>query len=127
MSQGKDVIFTNVTVNEGQGYNRSNGRFTVSVPGLYVFTVQHCIQDAKYSGLEIVHQGKTLQRAVYQEGDLIHSCSYEHIDTVQSCSSMQAFTMAAMADQIWVKTTETCYFFEDYMRYTSFSSALIHT
>ncbi|KAH3755667.1 hypothetical protein DPMN_190365 [Dreissena polymorpha] len=103
---GKDVIFTAVNVNEGQGYNRPNGRFTVSVPGLYVFTVQHCIQYARYSALEIVHQGKTLQRAVYEQSDNVHSCS-----------SMQAFTMAAMAVQIWVKTTGPCYFVEDSIRY----------
>ncbi|KAH3755665.1 hypothetical protein DPMN_190363 [Dreissena polymorpha] len=70
MTTGKDVIFTAVNVNEGQGYNRSNGRFTVSVAGLYVLTVQYCIQDAKWSDLEIVHEGRTLQRAVYQEGDI---------------------------------------------------------
>ncbi|KAH3755699.1 uncharacterized protein LOC127848814 [Dreissena polymorpha] len=116
MTPGHDVIFTSVNVNEGQGYNPSNGRFTVSVAGLYVFTVQHCIQYVKYSDLEIVHQGKTLQRAVYQDGD-----------SLNSCSAMQAFTMATMADQIWVKTTGACFFFEDSIRYTSFSGALIHT
>ncbi|KAH3755674.1 hypothetical protein DPMN_190372 [Dreissena polymorpha] len=45
MTSGNYVIFASVYVNEGLGYNRSNGRFTVSVTGLYVFTVQHCIQD----------------------------------------------------------------------------------
>ncbi|KAH3807437.1 hypothetical protein DPMN_135778 [Dreissena polymorpha] len=116
MTSVLDVIFTSVNVNEGQGYNPSNGRFTVSVAGLYVFTVQHCIQSAKFSDLEIVHQGKTLQRAVYQDGDDLYSCS-----------AMQAFTMATMADEIWVKTTGECYFYEDGVRYTSFSGALIHT
>ncbi|KAH3859893.1 hypothetical protein DPMN_102714 [Dreissena polymorpha] len=111
----QDVVFPTVTVNEGQGYNPGTGRFTASVPGIYLFSVQICVLYEKYAYLEIVQQGTTLQRSVFSDKSGHHSCV-----------TMQAAARVASGDQIWLRATSSCYFIADSLRYTSFLGALIH-
>ncbi|KAH3805423.1 hypothetical protein DPMN_133726 [Dreissena polymorpha] len=111
----QDVIFPTVTVNEGQGYNPGTGRFTVSVPGMYLFSVQMCVTNEKHCYLEIVQQGTTLQRSVFGDKSGYHSCV-----------TMQAAAHVASGDQIWVRATSSCYMTADSLRYNSFLGALIH-
>ncbi|XP_052237412.1 complement C1q-like protein 3 [Dreissena polymorpha] len=111
------VVYTAVEVNEGQGYDPATGRFTVSVPGLYAFTVQYCLSNMYEAWLEIVNKKKTLQRSSMKD----KSGTYP-------CVSMQVFTKADVSDQIWVQSTSgsNSQLYTDSFRYTSFSGALIH-
>ncbi|KAH3809844.1 hypothetical protein DPMN_138224 [Dreissena polymorpha] len=92
LDSGQDVIFTNVRVNEGQGYDTKTGIFTVSVPGLYVFTVQYYVGSSTSAGLAIAHRGIQIQANFMQ----LASGNYV-------TSSTQVFVRAAMSDQIWVE------------------------
>ncbi|KAH3807467.1 hypothetical protein DPMN_135807 [Dreissena polymorpha] len=96
LSLSKTVIYTHVEVNDGQGYSSTNGRFTVSVPGLYAFTVQYCLNSGDQALLEIVDQKKTLQRAAF--GDRGNN---------DPCVSMHVFTKDDVSDQMWVQTSWT--------------------
>ncbi|KAH3787905.1 hypothetical protein DPMN_166036 [Dreissena polymorpha] len=46
LSSGQDVVFPTVDVNEGQGYEPSSGKFTTSIPGMYLFSVQYCVSTS---------------------------------------------------------------------------------
>ncbi|KAH3755669.1 hypothetical protein DPMN_190367 [Dreissena polymorpha] len=114
LSPGQDIIFQSVNINEGQGYDVASGRFTVSVPGMYAFAVQFCVQATQHAYIDIVKQGTILQRSISQ------IAGYH-------CMSMQAFTMAAISDQIWVRSADvTSYLYDDGNSFTSFSGVLIH-
>ncbi|KAH3805392.1 hypothetical protein DPMN_133695 [Dreissena polymorpha] len=115
VSSGLDVIFHTVEENVGQGYDPASGKFTASVPGMYLFSVQYCVYTKKNVHLEIVHQGKTLQR----------SANYDNASDYP-CVTMQVSTVVAMGHQVWVRSTGSSTLYADSQRYTSFSGTLIH-
>ncbi|KAH3755662.1 hypothetical protein DPMN_190360 [Dreissena polymorpha] len=116
LSSGQNIIFTNAQINEGHGYDVASGKFTVSVPGLYAFAVQYCVQPNQYGHIDIVKQGTILQRSIFQKS----SDAYQ-------CVSMQAFTRAAISDQIWVKSGfSSSNLYDNENMFTSFSGVLIH-
>ncbi|KAH3805364.1 hypothetical protein DPMN_133667 [Dreissena polymorpha] len=115
LSSSLDVIFPTVEVNEGQGYDPSSGKFTASIPGMYLFSVQYCVYTSKQISLDIVHQGKALQRSYFYDG----ASNYP-------CVTMQVSASIAMGHQVWVRTYSTTNLYADSYRYTSFSGTLIH-
>ncbi|KAH3804586.1 uncharacterized protein LOC127836304 [Dreissena polymorpha] len=115
LSGAQDVVFPTVDVNEGQGYDPSTGKFTASIHGMYLFSVQYCVENNKVVHLEIVHGGKTLQRSTEYD-----SSAYFR------CVTMQVSSVVAMGDMVWVRSTESSMLFSDSIRYNSFSGTLIH-
>ncbi|KAH3807427.1 hypothetical protein DPMN_135768 [Dreissena polymorpha] len=118
LSPGQDIIFKKTEINEGQGYDVASGKFTVSVPGLYAFAVQYCVDPHQGGYIDIVKQGTILQRSL---SDKKSSNAYQ-------CMFMQAFTRAAISDQIWVKsgTHSSSHLYDNSNMFTSFSGVLIH-
>ncbi|KAH3805375.1 hypothetical protein DPMN_133678 [Dreissena polymorpha] len=115
LSGGQDVVFPTVEVNEGQGYDPSTGKFTASIPGMYLFTVQYCVNYNNYVRLELVHGGKTLQRSTHYDAPGAYPCV-----------TMQASALVAMRDMVWVRTTDSSKLYADSFRYNSFAGTLIH-
>ncbi|KAH3815731.1 hypothetical protein DPMN_144262 [Dreissena polymorpha] len=111
----QDVVFKTVLANEGGGYDPNTGRFTSSVAGVYMFTVQYCPTSRKYASLDIVHDGKSLQRSFHYEVDEV------------VCVGMQAFAKVAIGGKVWVRgvhVTSDIYSYESY-RWSSFAGLLI--
>ncbi|KAH3755705.1 hypothetical protein DPMN_190403 [Dreissena polymorpha] len=117
ISPGQNIIFTNAQINEGQGYDVASGKFTVSVPGLYAFAVQYCVRPNQNGYIDIVNQGTILQRSLFEKNS-----------AGPKCVSMQAFTRAAISDQIWVKsgTVSSSDLHGNIYMFKSFSGVLIH-
>ncbi|KAH3805335.1 hypothetical protein DPMN_133635 [Dreissena polymorpha] len=115
LSGGQDVVYPTVEVNEGQGYDPSTGKFTASITGIYLFTVQNCVHYQKYGQLEIVHGGKTLQRSTHYDSGGAYPCV-----------TMQVSAAVAMGDMVWVRATGLSKLYTDSVRYNSFSCTLIH-
>ncbi|KAH3805343.1 hypothetical protein DPMN_133644 [Dreissena polymorpha] len=115
VSSNLDVIFPMVEVNEGQGYDPSSGKFTASIPGMYLFSVQYCAYNKKQVSLDIVHQGKTLQRSYFYDG----ASNYP-------CVIMQVSASIVTGHQVWVRTYDSTSLYADSWRYTSFSGTWIH-
>ncbi|XP_052218356.1 uncharacterized protein LOC127835978 [Dreissena polymorpha] len=113
LDSGQDVVYTAVRVNEGQGYDQNTGRFTVSIPGLYAFTVHFCANPSQYAQLSIVRDGTAIQN------------SYFHATTGHQCVSMQAFYKLALSMKIWVEAYSTSSLFNSGY-YNSFSGVLLH-
>ncbi|KAH3689788.1 collagen alpha-1(X) chain-like [Dreissena polymorpha] len=117
LDQGQGVVYTHARINEGQGYDPKTGIFTVSVPGLYLFTVQYCVYASTNAYFAIVHQGTRIQPSFTQ-----------YVTSNFATFSMQVFVRAAMSNQIWVESyhaktqLSTCFFGVE----NSFSGALIH-
>ncbi|KAH3812927.1 hypothetical protein DPMN_141370 [Dreissena polymorpha] len=118
VNSGQDVVFTQVEVNEGQGYDKGTGKFTASVAGLYNFAVHYCTQSSQYVHTEIVHNGKSLQRS-----------SHYGVSGFNLCPSLQVYVVMSMGDMVWVRTTPgyTSNLYQADSRVdTTFSGVLIH-
>ncbi|XP_053406430.1 uncharacterized protein LOC128559232 [Mercenaria mercenaria] len=47
-TSGQTVIFTEITLNKGDAYNKENGVFTAPYTGVYTFNVQFCVRPGHY-------------------------------------------------------------------------------
>ncbi|KAH3814742.1 hypothetical protein DPMN_143252 [Dreissena polymorpha] len=113
LDSGQVVVYTAVRVNEGQGYNPSTGRFTVSIPGLYAFTVQYCAPSQKYAYLQISSNGTNIQN------------SYFHSTNSHQCVSMQAFLKLTQSMNILVQSIRSS-MLDSIGSFNSFSGILLH-
>ncbi|KAH3815754.1 hypothetical protein DPMN_144285 [Dreissena polymorpha] len=113
----QDMVFKTVLTNEGGGYDSNTGRFTASVAGVFMFTVQYCSYTSKWAFPEIVHEGRPLQRS-------------GHFETAEAvCASMQAFAKVAIRDKVWVRAcsaySTSDIYSEEIRRWNSFAGLLI--
>jgi len=108
-------MFPIVTYNEGSGYSYSTGKFTAPVSGVYAFTKLICT-SAQAAFTAFVHNTQHVLGSISKS------------PTFDLCSSTQVFVHMSKGDQLWVKSTDTTYFYYGYPKYeTSFSGALMHT
>ncbi|KAH3693310.1 hypothetical protein DPMN_192714 [Dreissena polymorpha] len=116
-ANGQDVVFKTVRVNEGRGYDSSTRRFTASVAGVYMFSVQYCPYRNNWTFLEIVHEERPLQRSTHKDGD-----AEQHV-----CVSMQAFAKVAIGEKVWVRGVQATSYIYSYELYewSSFAGLLI--
>ncbi|XP_045184810.2 heavy metal-binding protein HIP-like [Mercenaria mercenaria] len=111
---GLVVIFPEVLLNEGGGYNLTIGHFTAPVAGFYHFKAHVCNQETKPMVISIMH-GK-IQIAL--------STAYEDRDS--SCSSLSAPAIMEASEHAYVTSSYS----ENYMRFNanrwpSFMGALV--
>jgi len=112
--QDQAFVFTTKTAERGtSGYDGSTGRFTASIAGLYIFTVNACVNSGALN-LQIVQDG----------APLLASSSYGYGYT--QCFSLQAFADLTSGKQVWVKCASPCNYYQDESeRWMQFSGALI--
>ncbi|KAH3815735.1 hypothetical protein DPMN_144266 [Dreissena polymorpha] len=88
----QDVAFKTILVNDGESYDSNTGRFTASVPGVYMFKLHYNHYTNIRANLEIVRDGRPLQSPGQYEG------SY----AVSVC--MQAFAKVTIGDMVWMRS-----------------------
>ncbi|XP_060560685.1 cerebellin-3-like [Ruditapes philippinarum] len=107
------IVFPDVLLNEGGGYDKITGMFTAPVAGLYYFSVHICQAKAKYVVAAIVHGHTTI--AVTSE--------YESIGA--SCSSVMAPVKMTLGERVYVKCTHPSVMLADAQyRWPSFTGVL---
>jgi len=109
----QDIIFQQVTSNEGNGYNAATGRFTCTVPGIYLFALQHCVDRDRYSHVAIVKDGSRLMAGV------------AHGETWWTCATVQAYVRLQAGEQVWARATWESYLHDDGARMNALSGVLI--
>ena len=114
-SSQQAFVFTTKTAQRGtSGYDVSTGRFTASIAGLYIFTVNACVSSG-YLHLQIVQD----------DAPLLASSHYGSSGGLP-CFSLQAFADLTSGQQVWVKCVSPCnYYQQESDRWMQFSGALI--
>jgi len=83
-TKGSTMKFSNVLLNEGDGYDSTTGLFTAPVAGLYLFTAQLCVEKGQSVYIQITKNGTELQRSrVYQSGSN-QCCNAEAVDVLSN-------------------------------------------
>ncbi|KAH3814808.1 hypothetical protein DPMN_143321 [Dreissena polymorpha] len=118
-TSGNGVVFSQVEVNEGQGYNKVTGKFAAPVTGVYIFSVQYCAAANKWAFLGIV-----------QDDALLEASGHHSSSMAEGCVTLQVFTALSRGQNVWVKDTsptDTKLYEQPGHRHTSFSGVLIHS
>jgi hypothetical protein len=108
ITSGSPIIFNEVPVNEGGGFDAATGVFTTPVPGTYIFTASFkCDKETSYAEVYI-----------YANGSRYSSIYSKHSSAACSLS------LQLKSDQeVWLQTWDN----EDYINsdYLSFMGALV--
>ncbi|XP_060606445.1 uncharacterized protein LOC132758766 [Ruditapes philippinarum] len=109
------MIFPEVLLNEGGGYDKVTGIFTAPVAGLYQFNAHICHATAKYVVVAIVHMDTEVAMTTGYEND------------ASSCGSAMAPVKMEISDHVYVKVTypSTLYADSKY-RWPSFTGVLLN-
>ncbi|XP_062602403.1 complement C1q tumor necrosis factor-related protein 2-like [Saccostrea cucullata] len=99
------IIFKKVTLNSGNAYDATTGKFTAPVDGIYSFTWTIATDAGKYLSTEILMNGKPV--------------SYNHVNGRSGSSNYESGSATANIemkknDQVWIRAYEG----GGYARYT---------
>ncbi|XP_060606448.1 collagen alpha-1(X) chain-like [Ruditapes philippinarum] len=108
------MVFPEVTLNEGGGYDKITGIFTAPLAGLYQFSVHICHATTKYVVVAIVHKDTEVAMTTGYEKD------------TSSCSSAMALVNMETGDRVYVKVTYPSALYADKYRWPSFSGVLLN-
>jgi hypothetical protein len=109
------VVFDNVLMDEGEGYDKTSGIFSVSQDGLYFFSAHLCNNAHKYVHYKIVKDDETI--AVSSQIDP---------DNVRACNSVSTVAMLKTGERVWVQTTSSSHIYTDGHRWDSFLGVLLN-
>lgn len=110
------ILFPQVLLNLGNGYNPVSGIFTAPVAGLYHFIAHVCNRRPTGMVISIFH------------GETKIATSTVHENTGESCVSVNGVDMFEVGDVASVKSAwSRSQLFSDYLRRPSFTGILIHT
>ncbi|XP_060582042.1 uncharacterized protein LOC132738551 isoform X3 [Ruditapes philippinarum] len=118
---GTTIVFTDILLNLGESYNTNTGVFTVPLGGIYLFTVQLCIDQSKYIDTGLVVDNVYMDVARHRD-NYYSVCCYKLTTTI----SVQS------GNRVWVKVINepnsgSILYHSDTNYWTSFSGVLIHT
>jgi hypothetical protein len=111
---GQSIVFPDVSLNEGGGYNESTGIFTAPEAGMYLFGVHVCHAIEKHMTAAIVHENTTIAITT----------GYENI--ARTCSSVMVPVRIQTGEQVYVKSTYTNVMSADKHRRPSFNGFLFN-
>ncbi|XP_060554324.1 adiponectin-like [Ruditapes philippinarum] len=109
------VVFDTVLMNEGEGYDKTSGIFSVSHDGLYFFSAHLCNYGNKPVHYKIVKDDEAI--AISTQYDL---------DNVHTCNSVSAVAMLKTGERVWVQTTFSSHIYTDGHRWDSFLGVLLN-
>ncbi|KAL4222617.1 hypothetical protein ACF0H5_018658 [Mactra antiquata] len=91
-SKGDTIVFTDIMMNNGDGYDSNTGVFTAPVNGTYLFTIHMCLRSGKILYYKIVHD------------NIVHTSGVFYGDKSQnSCHTADDVMYLSVGQKIWLK------------------------
>ncbi|XP_045163524.2 A disintegrin and metalloproteinase with thrombospondin motifs 6-like [Mercenaria mercenaria] len=87
------MVFNNVVVNDGEGYNATTGEFTAPIDGTYSFSAQLCIHDGESLYFDI------------KVGNTTYATAYAFDDDAPDCSMIQTSARVKENEKVIVQWT----------------------
>ena len=118
---GDTIIFPDILLNLGEAYNSDTGVFTAPYGGIYLFTIQLCMDNGLRIEYGLVVDGVYMDIARY--GD-----NYGGV----SCHKLTKTLLLQTGNKAWIKvitrrSSGQILYHNDAHYWTSLSGALIHT
>lgn len=107
-----DAVFDNVVTNVGDGYDRSTGRFSAPVAGVYEFTVNVAAQGKKKAAVKLLHNAV-----------MVFTVWSESLPLWGAASNTAILTLGR-GDQVWLQTVSQFSYLHGFM-YSTFSGHLL--
>ena len=96
VSAGTNIVFPVVSVNHGNGYNPSTGRFTAPEKGTYVFVVQVCPDNRNTMVINIMVDGT------------VHMWAYVYDNNAKMCFFNSDVIDLNKGTQVWIQCGSGC-------------------
>ena len=114
-SQGDVIVYqTILTSSDISGYDIATGTFTAPVAGVYMFTVNSCVN--------VNHA-----IAIMRNGIAIFKSTHNDARNTGSCYTTQSITPLVSGDQVLVKCDGSCRLMTDSLRWNTFSGILLRS
>ena len=102
-------------MNEGEGYDKNSGVFSVSQSGLYFFAVHVCN-----------HGNKAVHCKIVKEDHVVAVSTQYDLDNVYTCNSVSTVAMLNTGEHVWVQTTSSSHLYTDGHRWNTFVGVLLN-
>jgi hypothetical protein len=102
-------------MNEGEGYDKTSGIFSVSQDGLYFFSAHLCNYGKK-----------AVQYKIVKDDDAIAVSTQYDKDNVYTCNSVSTVAILKTGERVWVQTTDASHIYTAYNRWDSFLGILLN-
>ncbi|KAH3840940.1 thrombospondin-2-like isoform X2 [Dreissena polymorpha] len=113
-SQGANIVFSIIDINEGRGYDAESGQFRAPVNGTYSFIAQYCVAEQGFAQIELVKDGSSLQK-----GGIMASLT-------RHCADLHAMVFLHRGERVWIRSTFATHFSESLLAWSTFSGALYY-
>ncbi|KAL4222615.1 hypothetical protein ACF0H5_018656 [Mactra antiquata] len=125
-STGETIIFTDIMINNGDGYDSNTGVFTAPVNGTYLFTIHLCLKGDKLLYYHIVHD------------NIVHTGGGFYGDkTHYFCHTADAVMYLSVGQKVWLECSHTLsysyytnvlydYTSSSYNNWNTFSGMIVH-
>ncbi|XP_053374252.1 uncharacterized protein LOC128546877 [Mercenaria mercenaria] len=90
---GETLVFSTTTFDIGSGYNNKTGIYVTPVAGIYMFTLQLCMEQSRYFYFEIVSR----------VSPILKGCMYDDAGSTRGCQTATAVAVLGAKEHVWVK------------------------
>ena len=123
-ARNQTIVFPNVTINIGNGYNETNGFFTAPVNGTYLFSMQVCTTKNNWGWFQLVVSSST-------GSTIILAMSHYNSITAGSTNSDSVAYFLRAGEKVWVQSYENSgktltLYFNEQTCWNHFSGVLVN-
>ncbi|XP_053374483.1 uncharacterized protein LOC123553359 isoform X2 [Mercenaria mercenaria] len=104
LTDGQTMVFTEIILNKGDGYNKEDGVFTVPYTGIYMFTVQWCLYGSKAFYFDFVANEVPFQMTYVYRKNSGYCYSFDALTAVNKHDSVKIKIRSPYSGSVLIKS-----------------------